>query len=111
MFASLLFATNIVFGVTIGVGQKSGTTQAIIILVVEVISALVTSIWLPWGSGASMGLISFLFCVARIVMAVLLVILTPTVRDYFITSRQCFDPHAIRSRLVPDLLVGWHTEF
>jgi len=34
---------------------------------------------LPWGHGASMGLISFLFCVARIVVAVLLVILTPTV--------------------------------
>ncbi|KAF8638547.1 hypothetical protein AX17_002090 [Amanita inopinata Kibby_2008] len=79
MFASLLFATNLAFGVTIGAGQRSGTTQAIIILVVEVISALVTSIWLPWGSGASMGLISFLFCVARIVMAVLLVILTPTI--------------------------------
>jgi hypothetical protein len=44
-----------------------------------VITALVTSIWLPWGHGASMGLISFLFCVARIVVAVLLVILTPTV--------------------------------
>lgn len=79
MFASLLFATNIAFGVTIGAGQKSGTAQAIIILVVEVASALVTSIWLPWGSGASMGLISFLFCVARIVIAVLLVILTPAV--------------------------------
>ncbi|KAF8343734.1 hypothetical protein F5887DRAFT_1272420 [Amanita rubescens] len=79
MFASLLFATNIVFGVTIGVGQKSGTAQAVVLLVVEVISALVTSIWLPWGSGASMGLINFLFCVARIVMAVLLVILTPTI--------------------------------
>lgn len=83
MFASLLFATNIVFGITIGVGQNSGTAQAVVILVVEVISALVTSIWLPWGSGASMGLINFLFCVARIVMAVLLVILTPTVRTYF----------------------------
>ncbi|KAJ2915023.1 hypothetical protein MD484_g5360, partial [Candolleomyces efflorescens] len=79
LFATLLFATNIAFGVTIGVGQKSGTAQAIIILVVEVISALVTSIWLPWGTGASMGLISFLFCVARIVVAVLLVILTPTI--------------------------------
>ncbi|PFH47802.1 hypothetical protein AMATHDRAFT_66795 [Amanita thiersii Skay4041] len=79
MFASLLFATNLVFGVTIGAGQKSGTTQAIIILVVEVMSALVTSVWLPWGSGASMGLISFLFCVARIVVAVLLVILTPAI--------------------------------
>lgn len=79
MFATLLFANNIAFGVTIGAGQKSGTAQAIVILVVEVISALGTSIWLPWGSGAGMGLISFLFCVARIVVAVLLVILTPVV--------------------------------
>jgi hypothetical protein len=79
LFASLFFATNIVFGVTIGVGQKSGTAQAIIILVVEVASALVTSIWLPWGSGASMGLISFLFCVGRIVIAVLLLILTQAI--------------------------------
>ncbi|KZT71554.1 hypothetical protein DAEQUDRAFT_763781 [Daedalea quercina L-15889] len=79
LFACLLFATNIAFGVTIGCGQKSGTAQAIIILVVEVASALGTSVWLPWGQGASMGLISFLFCVARIVIAVLLVILTPIV--------------------------------
>lgn len=79
LFACLLFATNIAFGVTIGCGQKSGTAQAIIILVIEVASALGTSLWLPWGHGASMGLISFLFCVARIVIAVLLVILTPIV--------------------------------
>ncbi|KAI0698562.1 hypothetical protein BC835DRAFT_1268740 [Cytidiella melzeri] len=79
LFACLLFATNIAFGITIGCGQKSGTAQAIIILVIEVASALGTSIWLPWGHGASMGLISFLFCVARIVVAVLLVILTPIV--------------------------------
>ncbi|KAJ7055094.1 hypothetical protein C8F01DRAFT_1030621 [Mycena amicta] len=79
LFASLLFATNLVFGIVIGAGQKSGTAQAIVILVVEVAAALVTSIWLPWGSGASMGLISFLFCVARIVVAVLLVILTPAI--------------------------------
>ncbi|KZP13441.1 hypothetical protein FIBSPDRAFT_960501 [Athelia psychrophila] len=79
LFASLLFATNLAFGITIGCGQKSGTAQAIIILIIEVVSALVTSVWLPWGQGASMGLISFLFCVARIVIAVLLVILTPTI--------------------------------
>ncbi|KAJ6515243.1 hypothetical protein C8R45DRAFT_887948 [Mycena sanguinolenta] len=79
LFASLHFATNLVFGVVIGVGQKSGTAQAVVILVVEVAAALVTSIWLPWGSGASMGLISFLFCVARIVIAVLLVILSPAI--------------------------------
>ncbi|GLB34183.1 putative transient receptor potential (TRP) ion channel [Lyophyllum shimeji] len=79
LFASLLFATNLAFGITIGAGQKSGTAQAIVILVIEIISALVTSIWLPWGTGASMGLISFLFCVARIVVAVLLLILSPTI--------------------------------
>jgi hypothetical protein len=86
LFASLFFATNIAFGVTIGAGQKSGTAQAIIILVVEVASALVTSIWLPWGSGASMGLISFLFCVARIVIAVLLVILTQAVCSFLVVG-------------------------
>ncbi|KAH9948801.1 hypothetical protein B0H21DRAFT_214972 [Amylocystis lapponica] len=79
LFACLLFATNLAFGITIGCGQKSGTAQAIIILVVEVASALGTSVWLPWGQGASMGLISFLFCVGRIVIAVLLVILAPIV--------------------------------
>ena len=42
MFTSLLFVTKLAFGVTIGCGQGSGTAQAIIILV-EVISALVTS--------------------------------------------------------------------
>ncbi|KAG2056666.1 hypothetical protein BDR06DRAFT_243240 [Suillus hirtellus] len=36
------------------------------------------SVWLPWGAGAGMGLISFLFCIAHIVVAMLLVILTPT---------------------------------
>ncbi|KAF8076772.1 hypothetical protein FPV67DRAFT_1472632 [Lyophyllum atratum] len=79
LFASLLFATNLAIGITIGAGQKSGTAQAIVILVIEIVSALVTSIWLPWGTGASMGLISFLFCVARIVVAVLLLILSPTI--------------------------------
>ncbi|KAF5388004.1 hypothetical protein D9615_000729 [Tricholomella constricta] len=79
LFASLLFANNLTFGITIGAGQKSGTAQAIVILVIEIVSALVTSIWLPWGTGASMGLISFLFCVARIVVAVLLLILSPTI--------------------------------
>lgn len=79
LFACLLFATNIAFGITIGCGQRNGTVQAIIILVIEVVSALGTSFWLPWGHGASMGLISFLFCVARIVIAVLMVILAPIV--------------------------------
>lgn len=79
LFACIFFATSLALGITIGCGQKSGIAQTIVILLIEVITALVTSIWLPWGHGASMGLISFLFCVARIVVAVLLVILTPTV--------------------------------
>jgi Transient receptor potential (TRP) ion channel len=79
LYACMFFATSLTLGMTIGCGQKSGIAQAVIILLIEVISALITSIWLPWGHGASMGLISFLFCVARIVVAVLLVILTPTV--------------------------------
>jgi hypothetical protein len=80
LFACMFFATSLGLGITIGSGQKSGIAQTVIILLIEVVSALVTSIWLPWAHGASMGLISFLFCVARIVVAVLLVILTPTVR-------------------------------
>ncbi|KAH7931184.1 hypothetical protein BV22DRAFT_1076964 [Leucogyrophana mollusca] len=79
LFSSLLFVSNLTLGIAIGAGQKSGTAQAIVILIVEVISALVTSIWLPWGAGAGMGLASFLGCVARIVVAVLVVILTPTI--------------------------------
>ena len=43
MFTSLLFVMKLAFGVTIGCGQGSGMAQAIIILVVEVILALVTS--------------------------------------------------------------------
>ena len=79
LFASIFFANNLIYGITIGCGQKSGTAQAIIILVTEIGTSLGTSIWLPWGRGATMGFISFFFCVARITVAVLLVILTPTV--------------------------------
>lgn len=80
LFSGLLLMSNLVNGVAIGGGQASGTAQAVVILVSEVASALITSVWLPWGTGAGMSLISFLFCVARIVIAVLLVVLTPTVR-------------------------------
>ena len=88
LFACIFFATSLSLGITIGFGQKSGIAQAVIILIVEVTSALVTSVWLPWGHGASMGMISFLFCVARIVVAVLLVILTPTVS--IVLAAPCF---------------------
>ncbi|KAF5371263.1 hypothetical protein D9758_004142 [Tetrapyrgos nigripes] len=87
-FATQFFLVNIVLGVVVGAGQSihsdgtstsGGTAQAIVILILEVFTALVTSIWIPWGTGASMGLISFLFCVSRIIIAVLLVILTPAI--------------------------------
>jgi hypothetical protein len=64
----------------IGFGQNNGTVQAVLILVVEVLSTLATSVWLPWMNGAQMGVISFMFCVARIIATVLVVILAPAVR-------------------------------
>ncbi|KAH7105627.1 hypothetical protein BKA62DRAFT_826886 [Auriculariales sp. MPI-PUGE-AT-0066] len=79
LFSMVIFVCNVALGVTIGCGQGSGTAQSIIILVVEVAAALVTSLWLPWAHGAQMGVVSFLCCAARIISAVLLVILAPIV--------------------------------
>ncbi|KAG8956675.1 hypothetical protein FRC04_000153 [Tulasnella sp. 424] len=78
-FAYVVFAHNLVFAVVVGAGQKSGTAQAIILLISEVLAALATSMWLPWGEGAHMGGLSFMFCVLRIITCVLLVILSPVV--------------------------------
>jgi len=80
LFAGMMFVANLCLGVVVGCGQQSGTAQAIIILVVEVVVTLSTSIWLPWMHGAQMGVISFIFCVARIIAAVLMVILARPVR-------------------------------
>ena len=79
IFACAVFLHSLSMGVVIGAGQKSGTAQSIILLIVEVIAALATSMWLPWKEGARMGAISFLFCVIRIISCVLLVILSPIV--------------------------------
>lgn len=79
LFSALFFAANVIIGAVIGFGQGSGTTQAVVILVVEVLNTLATSVWLPWMTGAQMGVISFMFCVARIVATVLVVILAPPV--------------------------------
>ncbi|KAG8902349.1 hypothetical protein FRB99_004563 [Tulasnella sp. 403] len=78
-FAFLVFAHNLAFSVVVGAGQQSGTAQAIILLIVEVLAALATSMWLPWGEGAHMGALSFMFCVGRIITCVLLVIMCPVV--------------------------------
>ncbi|KAH0840178.1 hypothetical protein J3R83DRAFT_1162 [Lanmaoa asiatica] len=101
LFSGLLILSNLVNGVVIGGGQRSGTAQAILILVSEVASALITSIWLPWGTGAGMSLISFLFCVARIVIAVLLVVLTPTVR-----MEHCYTLLQITHDVVTQISIG-----
>ncbi|PVF96351.1 hypothetical protein CPB86DRAFT_762385 [Serendipita vermifera] len=79
LFCILFFASNIVVGMVVGFGQKNGTVQAVIILIIEVLLTLSTSVWLPWMTGAQMGVISFMFCVARIIATVLVVILAPPV--------------------------------
>jgi hypothetical protein len=79
LFSALFFAANVVIGAVIGFGQGSGTAQAVVILAVEVLNTLATSVWLPWMTGAQMGVISFMFCVARIITTVLVVILAPPV--------------------------------
>ncbi|KZT60160.1 hypothetical protein CALCODRAFT_492730 [Calocera cornea HHB12733] len=79
LFACVPLISNLAIGIVIGAGWKSGIAQAVVILVVEVSTALATSIFLPWGKGAHMGILSFAFVVGRIATAVLLVILSPTV--------------------------------
>lgn len=101
-----MFISNIIVGVVIGAAQpnfqpyspekaldilagggmditsaakRAGTAQSITVLTVEVFSALSTSLWLPWATGAGMGLISFLFCVGRVVASVMVVILCGSV--------------------------------
>lgn len=78
-FAYLVFAHNLAFGIIVGAGQRSGTAQAIILLIIEILAALGTSMWLPWGEGAHMGALAFMFCVGRIITCVLLIILSPVV--------------------------------
>lgn len=79
-FAFFALFHNLAFAIVVGAGQGSGTAQAILLLVIEVLMALATSMRLPWGEGANMGAISFMFCVGRIITCVLLVILSPVVR-------------------------------
>ncbi|KAM0793143.1 hypothetical protein ACM66B_000619 [Microbotryomycetes sp. NB124-2] len=79
MFSSVRFAANLVVGILIGAAQNVGTAQAAIILLVEVADTLITSLWLPWGDNAAMGPLAFILCLARIIIAVLLVVLSPSV--------------------------------
>jgi len=98
MFAAVVLGQSLAVGITIGAGQSSGTAQAIVLLVIEVASALATSIWLPWGERASMGVVSFLFCVARIITVVLLIILSPLVSTLYDFASISYSHMLSRSR-------------
>ncbi|PWN33935.1 uncharacterized protein FA14DRAFT_161549 [Meira miltonrushii] len=79
LFYSVSFVHSLALGIVVGVAQKSGSAQAIVIMVVEVIAALASSLWLPWGEGAMMGPLNFMTGVLRIVSAVLVLLLTSLV--------------------------------
>ncbi|MCO5589989.1 hypothetical protein L7F22_043958 [Adiantum nelumboides] len=79
LFYGVSFVHSLALGIVVGVGQKSGSAQAIVIMVIEVIAALASSLWLPWGEGAMMGPLNFMTGVLRIVSAVLVLLLTSLV--------------------------------
>jgi hypothetical protein len=76
MFSGVSFVKNLIIGIIIGGAQNSGITQAIVILLVEVAFTLITSLWLPWADNSAL---AFLLSISRIVMAVLLIVLSPSV--------------------------------
>ncbi|GJN91778.1 hypothetical protein Rhopal_004801-T1 [Rhodotorula paludigena] len=79
LFPTVTFASNLIVGAVVGAAQSEGTAQAAVILLVEVAHTLCTSLWLPWGDNSAMGPLAFLLSLARIVIAVLLVVLSPSV--------------------------------
>ncbi|CAO1618181.1 unnamed protein product [Jaminaea pallidilutea] len=79
LFWAVIFVHSLVLGIVVGAGWKSGTAQAIILLTLEVLLALATNLWLPWGEGAMVGPISFMTSVVRVITAVLVILLTPIV--------------------------------
>lgn len=94
-YMAVRFIYSLIIGIVVGAAQNSGTVQAVILLVLEIADTLVTvrsllslghafmtpaqSLWLPWGDGAAMGPLSFIISVARIITAVLLIVLSPAV--------------------------------
>ncbi|CAO1620709.1 unnamed protein product [Parajaminaea phylloscopi] len=79
LFWAVTFVYSLALGVVVGAGYRSGSAQAIILLVLEVLLALATNLWLPWGEGAMMGPISFTTSVLRVMTAILVVLLAPIV--------------------------------
>jgi Transient receptor potential (TRP) ion channel len=105
-FMALRLAGNIIIGIVIGAGQRSGTAQAVIILVYEIMDCLITvrpflprredvkwfgklsltfvfswtqSLRLPWEEGVAMGPLAFVISVMRILSSVLLLVVSPAV--------------------------------
>lgn len=79
LYCIIVLSRSLVLGIVTGAGQASGAAQAIIILLVEILVTLASSLWLPWGEGAMMGPINFIACVLRIVTCVLALLLTTLV--------------------------------
>lgn len=79
LYYCVTFAHSLVVGVVIGAGQASGSAQAIVLVVFEVLLALASSLWLPWGEGAMMGPASFMTSVLRVISAVLVLLISPLV--------------------------------
>jgi hypothetical protein len=79
LFYIVSFAHSLILGVVVGAGQRSGAAQAIVIIIAEVIVALASILWLPWGEGAMMGPLSFMANVVRCISAILLLLLTSLV--------------------------------
>ncbi|KAH9814540.1 hypothetical protein DFH28DRAFT_970314, partial [Melampsora americana] len=79
LFMSVRLCSALVVGIALGASQSMAIVHAVVLLVAEMTETTLTSLWLPWGDGAAMAPLSFVFSVSRIITAVILVVLTPTV--------------------------------
>lgn len=76
MFRVFPLLASLIEGVVVGGGQKSGITQAIIFVLVELAMLILPAIWYPWGEGASMGAPSAFVGIIRVACAVLVMLLS-----------------------------------
>ncbi|EGG08810.1 uncharacterized protein MELLADRAFT_115893 [Melampsora larici-populina 98AG31] len=79
IFIAVRLCSALVVGIALGASQSMAIIHAVVLLVAEMTETTLTSLWLPWGDGAAMAPLSFVFSVSRIITAVILVVLTPTV--------------------------------
>ncbi|OAV94958.1 hypothetical protein PTTG_26827 [Puccinia triticina 1-1 BBBD Race 1] len=86
LFMGVRFASSFVVAVAIGAAQSHGIIQAVVLLIAELTETMLTSLWLPWGDGAAMAPLTFITSVTRIISAVILVVMTPTVSVGVIAS-------------------------